>query len=98
MTVEPLEGGGYRVGYVVHDLDGAGPPVRTADLPRRHIDCDRLVLAAGTYGTVHLLLTNRARLPGLGPALGTRFCGNGDLLTFLYGRRGTPVPPRTGGR
>ncbi|MEU7226400.1 GMC oxidoreductase [Streptomyces chrestomyceticus] len=93
VTVEPLEDGGYRVGYVVHDTDGTGPPVRTADLPRRLIDCDRLVLAAGTYGTVHLLLANRARLPGLGPALGTRFCGNGDLLTFLYGRRDTPVPP-----
>ncbi|MFH8409220.1 GMC oxidoreductase [Streptomyces sp. NPDC018019] len=90
VTVEPL-GSGYRVGYVVHDTDG-GSPARTADLPRHHIDCDRLVLAAGTYGTVHLLLTNRARLPGLGPALGTRFCGNGDLLTFLYGRGGTPVP------
>ncbi|MFH9419194.1 GMC oxidoreductase [Streptomyces sp. NPDC017529] len=89
VTVEPL-GSGYRVGYVVHDTDGGA--VRTADLPRRHIDCDRLVLAAGTYGTVHMLLSNRARLPGLGPALGTRFCGNGDLLTFLYGRRDAPVP------
>ncbi|WP_050507398.1 MULTISPECIES: GMC oxidoreductase [Streptomyces] len=92
VTVEPLDGGGYRVGYVVHATDGEGRPARTADLPRHHIDCDRLVLAAGTYGTVHLLLANRARLPGLGPALGTRFCGNGDLLTFLYGRRGAPVP------
>ncbi|MEV0263635.1 GMC family oxidoreductase [Streptomyces sp. NPDC050617] len=97
-TVEPLGDGGYRVGYVVHPMDDPEDPraerrgARTADLPRRRLDCGRLVLAAGAYGTVRLLLANRARLPGLGPALGTRFCGNGDLLTFLYGRPGAPAP------
>ncbi|MFD0660618.1 GMC family oxidoreductase [Thermocatellispora tengchongensis] len=49
----------------------------------RTIGCERLVLAAGTYGTAYLLLRNRAAFPGLSGALGTRFCGNGDLLTFL---------------
>jgi cholesterol oxidase len=41
------------------------------------------VLAAGTYGTSYLLLRDRERFPGLSQALGTRFSGNGDLLTFL---------------
>ncbi|MFC7563438.1 GMC oxidoreductase [Actinomadura namibiensis] len=85
-AVRPRHGGGYEVDYVVHDPtrdpaeDPAGedrhPPVRT-------ITCRRLVLAAGTYGTTFLLLRSREAFPGLSPALGTRFCGNGDLLTFL---------------
>ena len=33
--------------------------------------------------TTFLLLRNRSALPGISPALGTRFSGNGDLLTFL---------------
>ena len=49
--------------------------------------CDRLVLAAGTFGTSYLLLRNRAGFPGLSTALGTRFSGNGDVLTFLLHAR-----------
>jgi cholesterol oxidase len=76
--IRPRAGGGYEVDYVHHDtaVKATGPRVRT-------IGCDRLVLAAGTYGTAYLLLRSREALPGLGAALGTRFCGNGDLLTFL---------------
>ncbi len=33
-------------------------------------------------GTTYLLLKNRAAFPHLSPMLGTRFGGNGDLLTF----------------
>ena len=55
--------------------------------PPGTITCDRLVLAAGTYGTSFLLLRNRASFPGLSTALGTRFSGNGDLLTFLLHAR-----------
>ena len=47
------------------------------------IHCRRLILAAGTFGTTFLLLRNRASLPALSPALGTRFSGNGDLLGFV---------------
>jgi len=53
----------------------------------RTVHCDDLVLAAGTFGTASLLLHNRVSLPALGPALGTRFSGNGDLLTFMMGAR-----------
>ncbi|MQY09380.1 GMC oxidoreductase [Actinomadura macrotermitis] len=81
-AIRPREGGGYLVDYVRHDLaEGAPPP------PLRTIGCDRLVLGAGTYGTTRLLLRSRDALPGLGDALGTRFCGNGDLLTFLLKAR-----------
>jgi cholesterol oxidase len=71
--VRQRDGGGYAVEYVRHD-GTAG--VRT-------LECDRLVLAAGTYGTTHLLLRSRSGLPGLSGALGSRFSGNGDVLAFL---------------
>ncbi|HEX8009095.1 MAG TPA: GMC family oxidoreductase N-terminal domain-containing protein, partial [Trebonia sp.] len=52
-TITPRPGGGYEVGFVRHD------PMSEPQT----ITCDRLVLAAGTYGTTYLLLRNRDRLP-----------------------------------
>lgn len=78
----PIDGGGYEVRYVVHDADAPG--VRPSDsLPVHSIRCRRLILGAGTFGSTFLLLRNRSSLPGLSPLLGTRFSGNGDLLTVL---------------
>ncbi|ACY97563.1 MULTISPECIES: GMC oxidoreductase [Thermomonospora] len=77
-AIRPRPGGGYEVDYVRHD-----PAVKARRTKPHTIGCDRLILAAGTYGTTYLLLRSRENLPGLSPALGTRFCGNGDLLTFL---------------
>ncbi|HEV8560207.1 MAG TPA: FAD-dependent oxidoreductase [Actinophytocola sp.] len=71
--IRPVTNGGYEVSYVRH---GPGPR-------RGVIRCDRLVLAAGTLGTTYLLMRNRTRLPGLSGTLGSRFSGNGDLLSFL---------------
>ncbi len=81
-TLEPRPGGGYAVGYAdLSDPDGAaarnGRPA-----PLRTITCDRLVLSAGTLGTTNLLLRNRSAFPRISRKLGTRFCGNGDLLTL----------------
>lgn len=73
--IEPEPSGGFRVGFVVHN-----PPVQ-GELHWVH--SERLVLGAGTFGSTYLLLRNRAAFPRLSPALGTRFSGNGDLLTFL---------------
>lgn len=81
-AIEPREGGGYRVEYVIHTEESEGTPTDTKALDRHTMTCDRLVLAAGTLGTTYLLLKNRAAFPGLSRALGTRFGGNGDLLTF----------------
>jgi len=81
-SFEPREGGGYAVDYVIHDVAAEGTKTDTARLDRHTITCDRLILAAGTLGTTYLLLKNRAAFPGLSPALGSRFGGNGDLLTF----------------
>jgi len=82
--VRPLDGGGYRVTYVVHDPQAQGRTA-TRELPEHHLVARRVVLGAGTFGTTFLLLRSRGSLPALGPALGTRFSGNGDLLTLLLG-------------
>jgi cholesterol oxidase len=68
------ERGGFRIGYVVHP-----------DREEHTVTADRLVLSAGTLGSTFLLLRNRDAFPGLSDRLGTRFCGNGDLLTFAVG-------------
>ncbi|MDX6739787.1 GMC family oxidoreductase [Actinocorallia sp. A-T 12471] len=78
--IRTREGGGYLVDYVRHD-PATGGRVRAT------LGCARLVLAAGTFGTTRLLL--RSKLPGISSALGTRLCGNGDLLTFLTGVKGS---------
>ena len=81
--IRPLDHGGYQVHYrqSASEADDVGMRGHV----RRTIVCDQLVLAAGTLGTTSLLLRNRVALPDLGAALGTRFSGNGDLLTFLLG-------------
>ncbi len=78
----PREGGGYTLEYVIHDEAAEGVKTDTRALTRHTITCDRLILSAGTMGTTYLLLKNRAAFPHLSPMLGTRFGGNGDLLTF----------------
>src|SRR5918994_129794 len=80
----PRESGGYVVRFVEHDPADEGRKLDTRDgsvRPERELTCDRLVLSAGTLGSTYLLLRNRGAFPGLSGQLGTRFCGNGDLLT-----------------
>jgi cholesterol oxidase len=72
--------GRFTVEVVVHD-PAAGQPSR--ELPVHTIVADRVVLAAGTLGSTYLMLRDRDRLGVTSPALGTRFCGNGDLLGFI---------------
>jgi cholesterol oxidase len=79
------EDGEYIVEYVDHSeaREGERPEVPSSLRPRTVLSADRLVLAAGTFGSSFLLLRNRDNFPGLSEQLGTRFCGNGDLLGFL---------------
>lgn len=87
-SLAPRKEGGYAVRYVAHDPGDEGRRLDTADprfRPERELTCDRLVLAAGTLGSTYLLLRSRDAFPGLSPRLGTRFGGNGDLLTFALG-------------
>ncbi|MGH9114643.1 MAG: GMC oxidoreductase [Acidimicrobiales bacterium] len=90
--IEPASPSGYLVEYRKHDIGRRpGDPPETAE-----VIADRLVLGAGTFGTTYLLLRNRSAFPALSPALGTRFSGNGDLLTFFRSRARSRA--RDGGR
>jgi cholesterol oxidase len=82
---------GYAIRYVRHDLAREGKRTNTATLDLHTITAKTLVLAAGTLGTTYLLLKNRSAFPHVSPLLGSRFCGNGDLVTFA-------VRCRTGAR
>jgi cholesterol oxidase len=80
------DGGGFEVGYVQHlaARDGHREDLLDPDpRPRRTITARRVVLAAGAVGTPRLLLANRAGLPGLSPAVGTRVSSNGDALGWI---------------
>jgi cholesterol oxidase len=77
------ENGGFRVGYRAHPGD-----------EERSLTAGRLVLSAGTLGSPFLLLRNRDTLGDLGDRLGTRFCGNGDFLSFAIGCREPTDPAR----
>ena len=102
-TFAPRPEGGYVIRYVDHSEAVEGEK-RQAPLTEHTLTADRLVLAAGTFGSTFLLLKNRASFPGLSERLGTRFCGNGDLLTFAQKthetvngvRRGRAIEPGYG--
>ncbi len=81
---EYRDGVGYAVHYRRHvpDPDREGRPAGDYRPREYTVTADRLILAAGTLGTTFLLLKNRAAFPGLSARLGSRFCGNGDLITF----------------
>ena len=81
--IRPLADG-FEVGYIRHEPDNEGMPVNLAALPVRRLRCRVLVLSAGTFGTSYLLLRNQRHFPALSPALGSRFCGNGDLLGLTF--------------
>jgi cholesterol oxidase len=76
-------GNGYEVGFVDHEDGGR----------RKTVSARRVILAAGALGSTYLLLRSReAGLSGLSSALGRRFCGNGDVLTFAIGARKNGKP------
>jgi cholesterol oxidase len=77
--VEPAPGGGYRV----HCQD-------LATGQRRTVEGTRVVLSAGTLGTVELLLRSRDKartLPRLSQRLGHGYSGNGDFLGSIMNSR-----------
>jgi cholesterol oxidase len=85
-TLAPRPEGGFTVGYVSHEEEGR---------PRLTLSADRVVLAAGSLGSTYLLLRNRDSFPNISRALGTHWCGNGDLLGFLTRAR-RPLDPAVG--
>jgi cholesterol oxidase len=92
------DGGGWLVRYVEHLPSAEGRRTPTRELPLETVRCKALVLAAGAIGTPFLLLRNQAALPALSARLGTRFSGNGDLLTFALRSSGPAAQLLDGSR
>lgn len=87
-----FSGGGFTVVYKKHH---SANPENVAGEQHVTISCDKLFLAAGTLGSTYLLLKNRSSFPAISKKLGSRFCGNGDLLTFAINCRETVGDKRT---
>jgi len=94
----PREGGGFEIDYVHHDERAEGHKTETRRLPVQTVTANHLIVSAGTLGSTYLLLANRRAFGGLPDALGTRFCGNGDLLTFAVNCRDHSLEQRSDGR
>jgi cholesterol oxidase len=96
-VIGPIDGPGtgFTVTYLDHS-EAAESQRQNVSSREVTVTADRLVLGAGTLGTTYLLLRNQSAFRHISRALGTRFSGNGDLLTFLRRSRstvdGTAVP------
>lgn len=73
--------GRFDVGVVVHRPEQDNRSGRA--LPVHTITAREVILSAGTLGSTYLMLASRDALGVSSPALGTRFCGNGDMLGFV---------------
>src|SRR5262249_24179995 len=81
--IEPLVEGGYKLHYRSRkgDVHGAGA--------NRTITAEKVILAAGTVGTIELLLRSREKMNRQANAwrfsdeLGSGFSGNGDYIGFV---------------
>lgn len=88
-AVAPLDGVGYKVEFVRHDPATIDPATGQCSPPKRFtINCKRLIIAAGTFGSPYLLMRNLDKFPLLNrDILGSRFSVNGDLLSFVINTR-----------
>lgn len=78
LRVEKLCSGGWSV--VVNHTDAA---LRERQKEPLRIEADKVILAAGAFGSTEILLRSRAKLP-VSSLLGHRFSGNGDLFAAVY--------------
>ena len=98
-AVSPLEGVGYKVDFLRHDPTTIDPATGKCEPPRPGtINCKRLIISAGTFGSPYLLMRNIDAFPLLNrEILGSRFSVNGDLLSFVINskeRRNGKLAPR----
>ncbi len=74
--VERLPGGGWRI----HGTRFLQP----ASTEKFSLETANVILAAGSLGTVEILLKSEAHGLSLSPKLGTQFTGNGDFFALAY--------------
>jgi cholesterol oxidase len=84
-----IDGGKFEITYAAHN---PGQPSQASR--QGTMSTDKLILAAGSLGSTFLMLKNRNALPGVSPLLGTRYSGNGDLLSFILRSRTASGDPR----
>ena len=87
LRIEPNDSGGYRVHYRDHvrDVDGS-------------VEAQSVFVCAGAINTTELLLRCRdeyGTLPGLSPALGHHYSGNGDYVALAF-ETAQPFEPSVG--
>lgn len=86
LRIEPRANGvpGYRVVY--REVEGKGATL--------HAEADLVFVCAGAVNSTELLLRSRAAgaLSKIGPELGQRYSGNGDLLAFAFETREAGSP------
>lgn len=83
--ISPLPDAGYEIEFVRHQPEAMNPVTGKCPPPQPFtIKANRLIISAGTFGSPYLLFMNLAAFPNLNRnALGSRFCVNGDLLSFI---------------
>lgn len=84
--IAPLgDGKGYQVEYIKHEPENVDPVTGKCPEPQSFkLTCDRLIIAAGTFGSPYLFLRNKSSFPLISDkTLGSRFSVNGDLLSFI---------------
>jgi cholesterol oxidase len=81
---------GYVVHYIEHHEAASGGEAVEA----KTVEADLLVIACGTFGSNFLLLKHRENCAKLSAALGTRFCGNGDVINVAFKCKTGPVGRR----
>jgi cholesterol oxidase len=84
--IQPAPDGGYRVSYIERRPEDEGRKRNKSELPREQLTADQLILSAGALGSTHLLLQNKQHFGKISERVGTRFSGNGDILTFARKR------------
>jgi cholesterol oxidase len=92
-AIQPAWSGGYLVTYIERKPEDEGKRRNKSDLPRQQLTADQLILSAGSLGSTHLLLQNKRHFPRISEQVGTRFSGNGDILTFARKRHVSAEAP-----
>jgi cholesterol oxidase len=83
-TLAPTPDGEFSIGYVDRRGEGTEGSVEDEKHGMVKVTANRLILAAGTFGSTFLLLKNRHNFPDLSNRLGHHFSGNGDLLGLVH--------------
>jgi len=84
-SFKPDDKKGYEVNYIEHNTETTSNSNNQQKL--KTINCTFLIVSAGTLGSTFLMLKNSGSFPKISTKLGSRFCGNGDILGLAVNSR-----------